>query len=300
MRKACPLLIFLAWLTAACAGSPVPADTVVPSPSPVPAISEPVLIREVELETRTGTAYTLDWSPGGETLAVASGYEITLLSSDLTETYAVLRPQGGALAVTWNPESTQFATVNGFRNPTIRLWDWNSANGELTRIDELQAGSDQYGVFWSPNGRLLATLADDDKTTLQIWDTATWTQLHTYELPYIAPLRTWTWSTDSSRLYGAGQANDQIVVFALDVDDGTVDEIVNVPEAAVLAFSSDSNKLAVGDARGVVEILELPSAESLTSFKSVDQPVDMDWNPDGSTLAILDYKTKLQLWDVSD
>jgi WD40 repeat protein len=90
-----------------------------------------------------------------------------------------------------------------------------------------------------------------------------------------------------------------MVVFALDVSDGAVEEIVSRPEAAVLAFSPDAKKLAIGDARGVVEILDLASGESLTGFKSVDQPVDMDWHPDGSTLAILGYKTSLQLWDVS-
>jgi WD40 repeat protein len=258
-----------------------------------------VLVREVELETQTGTAYTLDWSPDGETLAAASGYEITLLRRGLTEIRAVLRPEGGALALTWNPGATQFATVFGFRHPTIVVWDWDSGSGELTRSKEIQAGSDQYGAFWSPDGRLLATLADDDKTTLQIWDTATWTQLRKYELSYTHPLRTWNWSSDSSSLYGAGGSDGQVVVFALDIGDGSLQEIVKLPEAAVLAFSPDAEKLAVGDARGGIEILDLPSGETLTGFQSVDQPVDMDWNPDGSTLAILDYKTRLQLWDVA-
>jgi hypothetical protein len=38
----------------------------------------------------------------------------------------------------------------------------------------------------------------------------------------------------------------------------------------------------------------------VTEIKTVEQPVDLTWNPNGQTLAILGYKTKLQLWRVSD
>jgi WD40 repeat protein len=88
----------------------------------------------------------------------------------LNEIHTVLKPEGGALGVTWNPDQTRFATVNGFRNPTVKLWDWDSTNYQLLLVQEIQAASDQYGVFWSPDGKLLATLADDDQATFQIWD----------------------------------------------------------------------------------------------------------------------------------
>jgi WD40 repeat protein len=68
----------------------------------------------------------------------------------------------------------------------------------------------------------------------------------------------------------------------------------------VFAFSPDATKLVVADARGAVQILDSASGKVLTGFKSIDQPVDLAWNPDGSTLAILGYKTTLQLWEVSD
>lgn len=301
MHKALLPVIVLGLFVVACGELklPAPTTTAVPTPGPMP---RPSLIKEVDLETQTGTAYTLDWSPDGETLAVASGYEITLIGRNLSRTQAVLDPVGGALAVTWNPDQTRFATANGYRNRTVKVWDWIGADSRLVLVEEIQAGSDQYGVFWSPDGKLLASLADDDKSTFQIWDTATWEQIQKFDLPYATPRRTSSWSADSSTLYGAGEAGGQVKVFALNVADGNVREVAEfpIPEIEVFAFSPDAKKLVVAGPRGVAQILEVASGEILTGFQSVDQPVDLGWSPDGSTLAILGYKTTLQLWDVSD
>lgn len=304
MHKTLLLSMVLGSVLSACSGlnATVSTATTVPSSTLAPTMSTPALIREIDLETQTGTAYTLDWSPDGEILAVASGYEITLLGSDLKEKIVALRPEGGALGISWNPDQTKFATVNGYRNPTLELWEWDRDKLKLNRSSEIQAGSDQYGVFWSSDGRLLATLADDDKTTFQIWDVSTGEELHKYELPHANPLRTSSWSADSATLYAAGEAGGQIVVFELNVGDGSVRVLAKFPgsQAAAFAFSPDEKTIAVSDPQGVVQFLDVASGEFMTEIKSVDQPVDLAWNPDGSTLAILDYKTKLQLWDVSD
>jgi len=297
-------MIVLGALITACGQAilPAPTATVAPSAIPLLSVATPRLMTEIKLETRTGTSYTLDWSPDGETLAVASGSEITLLRSDLQGRHTVLEPTGGALGVTWSPDESQFATVNGFRNPMITLWDWDSTKDQLTRVQEIQAGSDQYGVSWSPDGELLATLADENKCTIQIWDTSTWEEISKYELPYSDPRRALRWNADNKTLYGAGESGAQMVVFALKVTDGSVREPGKFPlsQVEVFAISPDATKLAIADPRGVVEIVDIASGEALTGFKSVDQPVDLAWNPNGDTLAILDYKRTLQLWDVSE
>lgn len=305
MRKTFFLTLAMgSFIIGACSGTgtPVSIATALPSPTHELKAAVPTLVAEIKLETETGTSYTLDWSPDGETLAVASGAEITLLSQDLKEIQAVLKPEGGALGVTWSPNGKQFATVNGFRNSTITLWDWDGAKAQLTRAQEIQTGSDQYGVSWSPDGKLLATLADDRKSTIQILDTSTWEEIRKFDLPYTTPRRTLNWSADSSTLYGAGESGGQMVVFGLNVTDGNVREVekFSLAVAEIFAFSSDAKKLAVSDARGVIQILDIASGEVLTGFKSVDQSVDLAWNPNDLTLAILDYKTTLQLWKVSD
>jgi WD40 repeat protein len=295
MHKA--FLLIFGLLIAACSKSMTSTSTATIAPSPIPA---PTLIREIELETQSGTAYTLDWSTDGESLAVASGGEITLLSSDISEIQSTLKPEGGALGVTWSPDETQFATVNGFRNQTVTLWDWDRAHNQLRHAQKIQAGSDQYGVSWSPDGRRLATLAEDSRSTIQIWDTSTWDEIQKFELPYTNPRRALHWSADGVTLYGAGESRNQLVVFALNVSNGNVQEVgkFSLTVAEVFAVSPDSKMLALADARGVVQIIDVTSGETLTGIKSVDQPVDLAWNPNRPTLAILDYKTKLQLWEV--
>ncbi|RPJ23402.1 MAG: WD40 repeat domain-containing protein [Chloroflexi bacterium] len=300
MRKILFLIMVFELFIVACGELNMFTPTATAISSPVSIELVPTLIKEIKLETQTGTAYTLDWSPDGEMLAVASGFEITLLSRDLNKTHAVLQPKGGALAVTWSPDQTKFATVNGYQNPTIKLWDWDNANSQLTPVHEIQAGFDQYGVFWSPDGKALATLADDDTSTFQIWDASTREEIRKFELSYTTPLRTLSWSTDSSALYGAGESDGQMVIFALNVADSNVQEVAKFPvaEVGVFAFSPHAKKLVVVDPRGVAQILDIPSGKILTGFKTVDQPVDLAWDPNGLTLAILDYKTKLQLWSL--
>jgi WD40 repeat protein len=260
-----------------------------------------VLVKEIKLETQTGTSYTLDWSHDGESLAAGSGYEITLLDKDLDSTPAVIKPESGALAVSWNPSGDQLATVNGYQNTEITIWDLDRATGRLTRVRQLDGGSDQYGVSWSPDGKLLATLGDDDKTTIQIWDANTWEQIHRYELPYTFPRRALNWDLDSSTLYEAGELDGQVVVFGLNISDGNVLELGKFPadQVYVFAISPDSNTIAIADERGILQFVDKTSGIAITGIKTVDQPVDAVWSPDGRRLAVLGYKTMLQLWNTA-
>jgi len=65
------------------------------------------------------------------------------------------------------------------------------------------------------------------------------------------------------------------------------------------AKASDAKSFAVADKHGTLQFIDAASGETVTGFKTVEQPVDLAWNPEGGTLAILAYKTTLQLWDVS-
>jgi WD40 repeat protein len=188
----------LAIILTSCSGANLPAPTETPLPEPTPAlvIAAPALVKEIKLDTESGTAYTLDWSHKGEILAAGSGGEITLMSNDLSETIAILKPDSGALGISWSPDGNQIATVNGYRNPTITIWNWDGSN-QLIQDRQIDGGSDQYGVSWSPDGNLLATLGDDEKSIIQLWDTSTWEQVNQYELPYENPRRALNWSADS-------------------------------------------------------------------------------------------------------
>ncbi len=299
MHKTFILVMVYGLLIVACGGpiSTVPAATAIPSPSPALI----TLLAEDDLETQTGTSYSLDWSANGDTLAVASGVEITLLSSDMSEIIAILKPSKGALTAAWSPDQKNIATVYGFRNPIFAIWDWDSASVQLTEAQQITAGSDQYSVSWSPDGKLLATLANDRKSIIQIWDTSTWKLLHSFDLPYANPRRVLNWSADSNYIYDAGELNGQVVYFAMDVDDGSVQELGKLPieEVYALTFSPDLKMIAVADESGKVKILEMVSGTLMAEFQSVSTPADLAWNPKNATLAILGYETALQLWAVT-
>jgi WD40 repeat protein len=306
MRKAYGLFVICAGFLVACRGATAAAPTEASIPVTATVAALPTMkiadkpVSERKVETQTETAYTLDWSPDGKILAVGSGFEITLLSDDLKETIAVMKPAGGALGVTWSPNGKQLATVNGFRNPTISLWDWDRTNNRLTLNKQIRAGSDQYGVAWSPNGKMLATLGNDRQTVIQIWDANTWKEIRNFELDYENPRRALNWSTDSTTIYDAGEANGQVVMFGLNIANGLVGDLAKTPlgQADVFAISPDATKIAIAGSQGKIRIFDSALPKLLMEFQSVNQPVDMVWNPNGMTLAILDYKTTLQLWNV--
>lgn len=54
----------------------------------------------------------------------------------------------------------------------------------------------------------------------------------------------------------------------------------------------------MADETGIVQFVDLVTGDKITGIKTVDRPVDLVWNPSGTSLAILDYKTRLQLWHI--
>jgi len=65
--------------------------------------------------------------------------------------------------------------------------------------------------------------------------------------------------------------------------------------ATVLSAASYGRVLG---SNGKVRVFDPSSPKQFMEFQSVGQPVDMVWNPNGTTLAILDYMTTLQLWEI--
>lgn len=276
-----------------------PGSTAAPSTTAPSTTASPArLVDEADLTTQTDTAYSLDWSVDGESLAVASGVEVTVLPSDLGEPISIFKPASGALAAAWSPEQKHIATVGGLRNRTIAIWDWESGAAALNQAQNVTADSDQFAVSWSPDGTRLATLTDDRTSTIQIWETNTWTLVHEFSLPYANPRRALNWSADGTKINDAGESKGQVVYFSMNVENGAVQELGALPltSASVVAFSPDSQSIAVADEAGSVQILAVASGATLAAFQSVKSPVDLAWNPKNSTLAVLGYDTSLQLW----
>jgi len=287
-------------------GSPLPETTTAPAAATSPAASAtPQALlpsAEKKMSSRTGTAYTLAFSPDGKSIAVASGYEFSIVSADLQETRVVFAPPDiGLLGVTWSSDGLRLASVEGLRHPTIRIWNWDAAQQQIEPQSEFDGGADEYGVSWSPDGRTLATLANDRKSTFQLWNAMTWEKDRVLDLPYQNPRRALDWSADSTQLFDAGEANGEVVIFAVNLQDGNVTEFIKLPisDIEVFAVSPDAGKIAVADKDGMIHILDMAGGKELSAFQGTGEPVDLDWNPGGNQLAVLSYHATLQIWDVS-
>jgi WD40 repeat protein len=102
-------------------------------------------------------------------------------------------------------------------------------------------------------------------------------------------------------LFDAGEADGEVVIFAVNLQDGSVTEFIKLPISAieVFAVSPDASKIAVANKDGMIRIMDMAGGRELSAFQGTGEPVDLDWNPSGNQLAVLSYHATLQIWDVS-
>jgi WD40 repeat protein len=263
---------------------------------------------EIQVDSRTGTAYGLAWNPDGTILAVASGYELTLFTADLDSVLTTVtepRPGVGFLNVAWRPDGKQLATVSGYRNPDILMWDWDAdalslepattLAGDDPDIPAAQRAHHQYGLSWGESG--LISLTDDRDATFQFWDTEAETVIGFHDSGYTAPLYQFTWSENDLAMIAVGQESDteNFAILAMDAEKGNTESLYVLPEQPSAVGILNDSIMALAYPDGRIEIISL--GITVHTFMSVDQPVSLDWN--GTLLAVLGYETDLQIWDLA-
>jgi hypothetical protein len=67
----------------------------------------------------------------------------------------------------------------------------------------------------------------------------------------------------------------------------------------VFAISPDANKVTAADKNGVSRILDATNGKELIASQGTQEPVNLDRSPSGDSLAVLNYRTMLQIWEVS-
>jgi WD40 repeat protein len=257
------------------------------------------LLGEIVVNSRTNTAYDLEWHPDGEMLAAVGGFVLTLYDHDLHE----VAPEweiGEFVDVSWKPDGTQLAGAGGFESPEITLWDYDNQEHTFELATSLDGGADQYVVSWSPDGTQLASLADDRASDVQIWDVEQEEMTAAHQFPYTEPARSLVWSADGSQISSVGLYNRRFTLYTADVETGEIVGEHHVPQR-IWAFdlSPERSLLAAVDQDGTARIIDLATDETRLTFESVAEPVAVKWSPDGETLAILSYRTNLQLWSIA-
>src|SRR5262249_32259616 len=151
-----------------------------------------------------------------------------------------------------------------------------------------------YGVAFSPDGKLLASVAAD--RAVKVWDVATGTRLYT-----LGEATDWlyavAWSPDGSRL-AAGGVDKSIRVWQVSAKAGKIVQSILAHQAAVtrLAYSSDGKTLySLSEDRTLKAWDTERMVERLVTAKQPETVLAFAVRPDHQQLALGRYDGKVVL-----
>ena len=135
---------------------------------------------------------------------------------------------------------------------------------------------DVTAVAWSPDGKRIATGADDG---VRVWDVVTGEGL--FSLEHGSKVRSVAWSPDGRRIAAASDGGVRVL------DAVTGEELLNLEHSSQVdsvAWSPDGSRIATGSDGGV-RVLDAVTGESLLSLEHGHKVGSVAWSPDGSRIA---------------
>jgi WD40 repeat protein len=133
----------------------------------------------IRLDAVPGTVVDIKFSPDGRSLAVQSPSAVAVYRLDTLGVMQRIVSYEGIDQFEYAPDSAALAVRAG---SVVRLWRLHPDNGQMRALGRGQAsdngqpialgdGSQAQGPVFSPDGRLVATVADDE--TAQVWEVET-------------------------------------------------------------------------------------------------------------------------------
>lgn len=262
--------------------------------------------------------------------------DVTRLASHTRVNSLGFSPDGGTLATADGAETVVLWTVDEFAAPRRRA-DVPAHDGQLVGLSYAAdgrsvttAGEDGKAIVWdvadpakpvrratvalpgtsaliSPDGRTVATVADDEKvvtlTDLADPDSPATLAEITPGLPYVSAA---AFSPNGRTLVINGRTDSiggqrQIQVWDL-TDRTRPTRLATIPDMSAIIFSPDGRTLATYrlDTVSLWDLTNRAAPKQLSTLVGSGDVLAMAFSPDGHTLATGDYDRTVLLWDITD
>jgi WD40 repeat protein len=192
---------------------------------------------------------------------------------------------GRAREIAFSPDSTALAAANW--DATLTLWAldgtarWTQRGGDSFRT-----------VAFSPDGEYLASGSKDDIVAL--WRSTDGANVLRFTA-HGEPVQDLLFSPNGRLLASWAGGPDDFTIKLWDTREGALLWSSNCYNGNILAFSPDSETLAIGSA-----LYQARDGKSLRSRPSSWEPTAVAFSPDGTLLAIGTYQWLIELWRPAD
>ncbi len=237
--------------------------------------------KEVRRLQVNNQAYSVAWSPDGNTLLYTTG-----------DRFLYVRGDQGVDVFVWDVR--QSAPITLYTAPTYTLFIEGVSNGIAEKIQ--MAENTSHSAAFSPDGQRLAFITDQ---TVTVWDLAQSKAVlelagHT-DLVYSV-----AWSPNGRRLLTAGE--DQTARI-WDAADGRLLQTLrggHTQAVTAAVFSPDGVRAATSAQDGVTVVWDATTGQKLLQMTVDAKRVwDVTWSPDGKRLATANESGVVQMWDTA-